>query len=79
MTLIAATLTTSFFVAPANAQRACQCTDYVASRFGISGYPNAGDWDNGYLQSRGFVRVKPAACGCFTAKSRAIAPPRECP
>lgn len=57
MTVIAATLTTSFFVAPANAQRVCWCTDYIANRFGLSGYPDAGDWDNGYLQSRGFVRV----------------------
>jgi surface antigen len=58
MTLIASTLTTSFSIAPANAQRFCQCTDYVANRFGLTrNYPHAGDWDNGYLQNNRFRRV----------------------
>ena len=59
ITIIVGTLTTSFSVAPVFAQRACQCTDYVANRFGLSGYPNAGDWNDGYLQRNGFVSVQP--------------------
>jgi len=60
MTVIAGTLTTSFSVAPANAQRVCQCTDYVANSLNLTrNYPNAGDWDNGYLDRNGFVRVSP--------------------
>jgi surface antigen len=45
---------------PANAQSTCQCTTYTANRFNLSkDYPHAGDWDNGYLQRNGFVRVNP--------------------
>ncbi|MEW6494476.1 MAG: tectonin domain-containing protein [Cyanobacteriota bacterium] len=35
----------------------CECTEYVASRFGLSGYPHAGDWDNGYLARNGFHQI----------------------
>ena len=48
-------LTTSATVAQST--RWCQCTEYVASRFGLSGYPNAGDWDNGYLAGKGFRQI----------------------
>jgi surface antigen len=40
---------------PANA--AGWCTNYVANRFGIGGFPNAKDWNNGYLQRKGFRQV----------------------
>ncbi len=35
----------------------CQCTEYVAHRFGINGYPDAHDWNDGYLQRNGFHQV----------------------
>jgi hypothetical protein len=35
----------------------CQCTQYVANRFGLQGYPNAKDWSGGYLQNNGFHKV----------------------
>ncbi|WP_295402623.1 CHAP domain-containing protein [uncultured Thiocystis sp.] len=34
----------------------CWCTNYVGNRHGLTGYPNAGLWDNGYLSSRGWRR-----------------------
>ncbi len=37
--------------------KACQCTEYVANRFGLSGYPDAGLWDNGYLANKGFHQI----------------------
>lgn len=37
--------------------RWCECTDYVASRFGLNGYPNAGQWDDGYLVNNGFRQI----------------------
>ncbi|MBO3462418.1 CHAP domain-containing protein [Aetokthonos hydrillicola Thurmond2011] len=55
---IGGAMTVGFSVAPANAQRVCQCTDYVANRYNLTrNYPNAGDWDNGYLQKNGLRRV----------------------
>jgi surface antigen len=45
---------------PVHAQASCQCTTYVASRMRLSqDYPNAGDWNNGYLQRNGFTQVSP--------------------
>ncbi len=44
---------------PSEAQVQCQCTQYVANRFGLRGFPNAGDWDNGFLQRNGFRQVAP--------------------
>jgi surface antigen len=41
------------------AQQFCQCTTYVANRFGLSGYPHAGDWNDGFLQRNGFSQVPP--------------------
>jgi surface antigen len=47
----------SMFASPAQAN-SCQCTNYVANRFRLSqNFGHAGDWDNGYLQRNGFVRV----------------------
>ena len=44
----------------AQAQVRCQCTNYVANRFNLTrNFPNAGDWNDGYLQRNGFVRVAP--------------------
>lgn len=34
----------------------CWCTRYVANRFGLSGYPDATRWDNGYLTGKGWKR-----------------------
>lgn len=43
---------------PARAQIYCQCTQYVANRFGLpNNFPNAGDWNDGYLQRNGFTQV----------------------
>jgi surface antigen len=41
------------------AQITCQCTQYVANRFGLRGFPHAGDWDNGFLQRNRFRQVGP--------------------
>jgi len=41
------------------AQTSCQCTQYVANRFGLRGFPHAGDWNNGFLQRNGFRQVAP--------------------
>lgn len=32
----------------------CWCTNYLGNRFGLTGYPDAGRWDNGYLKSKGW-------------------------
>jgi surface antigen len=60
-TLLVITLPVVFALTPsvsvAQSTRWCQCTDYVANRFGLSGYPNAGDWDNGYLAGKGFRQI----------------------
>jgi len=42
---------------PAVAQQVCQCTTYVANRFGLRGYPNAADWNDGFLQNNRFRQV----------------------
>lgn len=34
----------------------CWCTRYVANRFGLSGYPDATRWDDGYLGRKGWER-----------------------
>lgn len=58
--LATGTIATSFSVAPALAQSACQCTTYVANSRGLTrDFPHAGDWDNGYLQRNGYRRVAP--------------------
>jgi surface antigen len=45
---------------PVYAQAACQCTTYVANKMGLpNNYPNAGDWNDGYLQRNGFTKVNP--------------------
>jgi surface antigen len=44
---------------PSEAQTSCQCTQYVANRFGLRGFPHAGDWNNGFLQRNGFRQVAP--------------------
>jgi surface antigen len=44
---------------PSEAQTSCQCTQYVANRFSLRGFPNAGDWDNGFLRRNGFRQVSP--------------------
>ena len=50
----------SFLVKPAQAASWCWCTDYVASRFGLPyDYPNANNWNDGYLQGNGFRQVPP--------------------
>ncbi|MGB3203919.1 MAG: CHAP domain-containing protein [Crinalium sp.] len=58
VTLGAAVVTGSLIkIQPANAATWCSCTNYVANRFGIGGFPHAKDWNNGYLQNRGFRQV----------------------
>lgn len=44
----------------------CWCTQYVANRFGLSGYPDATRWDNGYLDSRGWKRSSEPKGGYIT-------------
>ena len=46
-------------VQPSEAAPSCQCTQYVANRFGLRGFPNAADWNDGYLQRNGFHQVAP--------------------
>ncbi|MEE3718173.1 CHAP domain-containing protein [Tumidithrix elongata RA019] len=41
------------------ASPSCQCTQYVANRFGLRGFPHAGDWNDGFLQRNGFRQVAP--------------------
>ncbi|MEH2195457.1 MAG: CHAP domain-containing protein [Nostoc sp.] len=52
----------SLIINPARAEVYCQCTTYVANKFGLPGnYPNAADWNDGYLQRNGFIQVSPQA------------------
>lgn len=37
----------------------CQCTQYAANRFGLSGFPHAGDWNDGFLQRNRLRQVGP--------------------
>lgn len=58
------TLAAASFFNPKSAQaqsvKYCQCTEYVANRFGLTrDFPNAGDWNDGYLQRNGFRQVGP--------------------
>jgi hypothetical protein len=64
-TLIAASMTLSslpfIFLPsqPAQAAKWCWCTNYVASKFGLTrNYPNAADWNDGYLQRNGLTQVR---------------------
>lgn len=42
----------------AQSAKFCQCTEYVANRFGLTrNFPNAKDWNDGYLQRNGFRQV----------------------
>ncbi len=41
------------------AQSTCQCTQYVANRFGLRGFPHAGDWNDGFLQRNRLRQVGP--------------------
>lgn len=53
------TLPLSYKVFNSKSQKAaawCWCTQYVGNRFGLSGYPDATRWDNGYLNSHGWKR-----------------------
>jgi hypothetical protein len=48
----------------AQAQVSCQCTNYVANRLSLSSnFPNAYQWNDGYLQNQGFQQttVQPGA------------------
>lgn len=45
---------------PVSAATSCQCTTYVYNRFGLAGgYPDAKDWNNGYLQNNGYFSTNP--------------------
>jgi surface antigen len=66
-------------IKPADAANWCWCTNYVRNRFGLSNdFPNATDWNDGYLQRNGFVQTsaKPGAIvvmegsSAFTSDSR---------
>jgi hypothetical protein len=50
--------------APAQA-RPGQCTQYVAAKRSLTGYPNAYQWANGYLASKGFRRVATPVAGAI--------------
>jgi len=42
----------------AQSSKFCQCTEYVANRFGLTrDFPNAKDWNDGYLQKNRFRQV----------------------
>jgi hypothetical protein len=42
----------------AQSSKSCQCTEYVANRFGLTrDFPNAKDWNDGYLQKNRFRQV----------------------
>lgn len=50
--------TPALLATSAQATPSCQCTTYVANKFGLQrNFPNAGDWNDGYLQRNNFVRV----------------------
>ncbi|MEW6495131.1 MAG: CHAP domain-containing protein [Cyanobacteriota bacterium] len=51
----------------------CQCTNYVANRFGLRGYPNAGDWDNGYLARNGFHQINSPQNGAIVVLNPGVA------
>jgi surface antigen len=60
--LVIALPAVSFNAQPAKADSWCWCTQYVANRFGLPGdFPDAGNWNDGYLQRNGFVQVNPQA------------------
>jgi len=42
---------------PSEAAPFCQCTQYAANRFGLRGFPHAGDWNDGFLQRNGLRQV----------------------
>lgn len=55
--------TFSLFAQSSEAAPSCECTQYVANRNGLSKFPHAGDWNDGYLQRNGFksVAARPGA------------------
>ncbi len=55
---------------PSLAQVVCQCTQYVANKFSLSRFPNAADWNNGYLQNKGFVQVTGPQVGAIAVMER---------
>jgi surface antigen len=55
------------------AQSTCQCTDYVASRFGLTRYPDARDWDNGYLREKGFRQINSPENGAIVVLNPNVA------
>ncbi|MEI6428970.1 MAG: CHAP domain-containing protein [Pseudanabaena sp. ELA607] len=59
LSAVAAGSVSASLPSPSEAQTSCQCTQYVANRFALRGFPNAGDWDNGFLQRNGFRQVPP--------------------
>jgi surface antigen len=52
--------------------KACECTDYVANRFGIKNYPDGGDWDNGYLAQNGFYKIDYPQPGAVVVMERSF-------
>ena len=50
--------TLSLLAESSEAAPSCQCTTYVANRNGLArNFPNAGDWNDGYLQRNGLRQV----------------------
>jgi surface antigen len=54
---VAGTLVTLMPHQAAEANTSCQCTKYVANRFGIGSYGHAHTWNDGLLQRSGFRQV----------------------
>ncbi len=59
-------------VSTAQSISSCQCTDYVARRFGLTGYPHAGDWNDGFLARNGFQQVNYPQPGAIVVMERSF-------
>lgn len=54
------------------AQGKCQCTNYVANRLNLKGFPNAADWNDGFLQKNGWVQVVNPSPGLIVVMERSF-------
>ncbi|MCT7952197.1 CHAP domain-containing protein [Ancylothrix sp. C2] len=54
------------------AQGKCQCTNYVANRFNLTGFPDAADWNDGFLQKRGFIQLDSPKPGAIVVMERSF-------
>lgn len=54
------------------AQAQCQCTNYVANRFNFTRFPDAADWNDGFLQKMRWIKLESPKPGAVVIMERSF-------